>query len=588
MKLASIRKPAFKPTSSGISRLRRTVFFLSLVVLFSAIIIRLGYWQIIKGNELYLKAEAQYQSKQVLSGSRGNIFFQDGKPLVLNQELFQFYVHPNQLDAEDKEKILLALIDFHSSRSNESNPDLSQQIEFYRNTLNQDSKKWVVLEKGLSKEEKKVLEAKELDHTGFESYQERLYPEASMAAHLTGFLGKDEQGSPKGYFGLEGALNTELEARKVSRSILKDALGYSLSPQAENINLDGRSFTTTIRRDIQHLLEKKLAQAELQYGFAVGEIIVTNPSTGEIMGLATFPKYNQTNYAETDPVLYANPSLSQLYEPGSTFKVLTVAAGIDSQVITPTSTCDRCAGPRVFGKYTIKTWNEEYHPNITMQDALAKSDNIAMIYVAERVGAERMQEYFKKFGIGEPLNLELEEDRSTPFPTSFRPVELATMSFGQGISTSSLQLVRAVSAIANEGVMMQSRILKSIYDPITESELEVPSTEVRRVVSAETARQVAGMMVHAAREGEAKWAYRPRHSVAGKTGTSQVANKGGYDEDTTIASFIGFAPAEKPAFVMLVKLTAPQSSIWAAETAAPLWYDIAEELYLLLKVAPDR
>ncbi|HNS64885.1 MAG TPA: penicillin-binding transpeptidase domain-containing protein, partial [Candidatus Woesebacteria bacterium] len=250
--------------------------------------------------------------------------------------------------------------------------------------------------------------------------------------------------------------------------------------------------------------------------------------------------------------------------------------------------CDRCAGPRQFGEYQIKTWNEEYHPNISMSDALAKSDNIAMIFVAEKLGPQRLRNYFRDFGIGEPTDIELQDDTGTPFPNSLRPVELATVSFGQGISTNSMQLVRAVSVIANQGILMKPKILSAMYDPITGNNISVEPKELRRVVSAQTAQQVTQMMIYSAQHGEAQWTYRPNHTVAGKTGTSQVAVKGGYDEEQTIASFVGFAPANNPAFVMLVKLTAPTSSIWAAETAAPLWYDIAEELYLLLQIPPDR
>jgi cell division protein FtsI/penicillin-binding protein 2 len=222
-----------------------------------------------------------------------------------------------------------------------------------------------------------------------------------------------------------------------------------------------------------------------------------------------------------------------------------------------------------------------------MRDALAKSDNVAMIYAAETMGAETFTSYLKKFGIGERIHIDLQDDTTTPFPSKWGEVELATASFGQGISTNSLQMVRAVGAIANQGILVRPKIIYSVTDHQTGQEIVTPPKEERQVVSAETARTVTEMMVNAARSGEAQWVFSDTHTIAGKTGTSQIPIPGGYKEDATIASFIGFAPIDNPQFVMLVKLVEPQSSPWAAETAAPLWYQIASRLFLLLNIPPD-
>ena len=588
MKLLTVRRARSRLSDTTLAHSRQRIVFLGYCGIFVLVLLRLGYWQVVKAQELSIEADDQYQRVQHQSGERGSILFSDGKPLVLNREVYRFYTKPNLLSSENRKKIVESVVSVLAI-NHPNDPAWMQDKTLQLSALiDSDTKKWAILAQGLNDTEKAKLEAENLPNTGFETYKERFYPEASMAAHLTGFVGKDSEGKDAGYFGLEGALNHELEPRTFSKKIFTDALGFSLSPEDRVSDLDGRTVVTTLRRDIQVLLEQKLHQGMLAYGPQVGEVIVIDPVTGAILGHATQPIYDQSKYAQADQMLFANPSLAQTYEPGSTFKVLTVAAGIDSGVITPDTICDHCGGPRVFGEYTIKTWNEEYHPNITMSGALAKSDNVAMIFIAEKVGPEKLRTYLKNFGIGDPLNFELQDDTSTPFPEKFRPVELATASFGQGISTNSFQLVRAVGAIANQGVLMKTNILASIYDPITGNRIPVEPQEVRRVISAKTAQQVTQMMIYSAQHGEAQWTYRPNHTVAGKTGTSQIAVRGGYDESKTIASFIGFAPAQKPAFVMLVKLTAPSSSIWAAETAAPLWYDIAEELYLLLQIPPDR
>ena len=276
--------------------------------------------------------------------------------------------------------------------------------------------------------------------------------------------------------------------------------------------------------------------------------------------------------------------MADLFEPGSTFKILTVAAGLDAGIINPDTACTKCSGPRKIGGYTIRTWNDQYNPGITMTEALAKSDNTAMIFVAQKLGANRFGQYMKDFGIGQNLDLDLQEDSDTPFPKKLGPAELATTSFGQGVSLNSFQLIRAAAAIANQGQMMKPTIVDSVYDPQTGKTIKYQPQEIRQVISTETATKVTKMMVKAAQKGEAQWIGKD-YLVAGKTGTSQIPSPdGGYREEATIASFVGFAPPDDPEFIMLVKLVEPQSSPWAAETAAPLWFQTAEKLFLLLNI----
>jgi cell division protein FtsI/penicillin-binding protein 2 len=304
--------------------------------------------------------------------------------------------------------------------------------------------------------------------------------------------------------------------------------------------------------------------------------------------LATWPNYQQWQYFKYPAEILKNPSLTRLYEPGSTFKVLTVASAIDAGLINPETICTKCAGPRQFGSYTIRTWNDQYHPNINITEALEKSDNIAMIFVAELLGQEKFSEYLKKFGIGQKFDLDLQDDSSTYFPKKIGPVELATISFGQGINTNSLQLIQAINVIANKGLKLETKILEKVYDHQLDQEIDISLESGERVVSQETAELVTKMMVSAAAHGEAQWIASKRYTVAAKTGTSQVPDpQGGYKSDETIASFIGFAPADHAKFTMLVKLENPKSSPWAAETAAPLWYKTADKLMLLFNIAPD-
>ncbi len=583
--------------SHGLAR-RGRLLVLIIYLAFFVVISRLFYWQVVAGNSLRAVALEQYQHSTQLKGERGSIFTAEGNLLVGNEDVFRLFVQPPQLNqpADAVVNTLLPILSSElvpeeiASDSAASTAFLEQLKAQWLTKLQQPNAKWVALVPRLTKERKAQLESLQIKGMGFEPYQVRFYPEASLAAHVTGFVGKDNEGESVGYFGVEGALDKELQGVQTVTQVFKNALGWQLAGNHQSLSAQthaGRDITLTIRRDLQAMVERSLQKGMERYGAKAGEVIVMEPSTGRILALASFPQYDQATFSEYPPETYKNQSVAAMYEPGSTFKLLTVAAGIDSGVITPDTRCTSCASARRIASYTIKTWNDQYHPDITMTDALAKSDNTAMMFITDLLGKDTFVEYLKKFGIGERLYLDVQEDTTTPFPSKWGPVELATASFGQGIGATSLQMVRAVSTIANAGVMMRPQIVQAVSDPTTGEKIEMQPVVERQVVKPETAEQLSQMMVIAASTGEAKWIASKTHTVAGKTGTSQIPINGAYDPDKTIASFIGFAPADAPRFVMLVKLVEPTSSIWAAETAAPLWYQIASQLYLMLEIPPN-
>lgn len=574
---------------------RSRIVFVVMTIGFLAVLARLFYWQVLESPKLQAAADNQYSKSRTLTGSRGLIYSSDNYPLVANETVYRLFAQPKLISenpadlAEELAEILEAELPEASTTA-----EYKEQTELLTNQLSQKlsqtDKNWISLFQPLSQSTKEKIEDLNIFALGFDEYEQRWYPEASIAAHVTGFVGKNEDGEDTGYFGIEGALNKELSARRSLSTVITDALGRKLLGSSDDKAgvINGRSVTTTIRRDIQYLLYSNLEEAMERYGAKSGEIIVMEPATGKILGMVALPGYDPAHFSEYPSEYYKNPSIVSTYEPGSTLKVLTVAAGVNENKITPETECPVCAGPRVFGKYTIRTWNDVYNPNITMSDALAKSDNTAMIYISELLGANTFETYLKKFKIGEELHIDLQEDTSTPFPRKFGPVELATISFGQGVSTTSMQLVRAIGSIANNGVMMRPYIIEKVEDESGKQTLMQPQEE-GRVVSQEAAREVTDMMINSAHSGEAQWTARHAYSVAAKTGTSQIPSPdGGYEEDKTIASFVGFAPAHEPAFIMLVKLVEPQSSPWAAETAAPLWYTIADDLLMHLNVSPDK
>lgn len=578
-------------------RLRSKWFLLGVYLTLLLIIGRLFYWQIIEGQRLKNIGETQTLRKLDNQGLRGQIFTSDGYLLVGNQKVYELKLDKKKFQG-DNQALANTLTDIVSQERFLEQDLFDKEVQLLSketwreeiaNKFNSRGN-WPKLLDKISLEQKLAIETLANPYLYFDETYQRFYPEASMAAHLTGFLGRDENANEVGRYGIEGALEDELRARSESKWLRMDALGYLLAGQKyESKNLNGRDVTLTIRRDVQHLAEQNLEWAIERYQADRGEIIILDSQTGKILALAAWPSYRQWQYYKYPGEVLKNPSLTRLYEPGSTFKTLTVAAGIDSQVINPETPCTRCGGPRQVASYSIKTWNDVYHPNISMTEALAKSDNTAMIFISDLLGTDRFVSYLKKFGIGQQIEIDLQDDSRTPFPNKIGPVETATISFGQGISTNSLELLRAVNTIANGGRLLEPLIIEKVLDQQTGQEIQSQIKEGEQVISREAAATVTAMMVEAAAHGEAQWIASDKYTVAAKTGTSQVPDpNGGYKKDETIASFIGFAPASNPRFTMLVKLENTKSSPWAAETAAPLWYRVADKLMILLNITPDK
>ena len=584
---------------SKIHHSRKNIFFIAVYLALAIIVLRLFYWQIIRGKALKEEGESQTLRKLENKGLRGQIFTHDGYLLVGNELVYDLKLDKKNFQGDANYLAhKLSEIALQDKWQSENLADLSSaDRENLRKTLEQEilgkfSSKgnWPKLLDKLSETSKKEVEALNNNFLYFDETYQRFYPEASMAAHLTGFVGRDEKANEVGRYGIEGALEDELKPRFENSLFKMDALGFLLAGQKyDSKNLNGRDITLTIRRDIQNLAEQNLIAGIEKYQADRGEIIILDSKTGKILALAVWPGYKQWQYFKYSGEILKNPSLTRLYEPGSTFKTLTVAAGIDSGAINKETICTKCAGPRQIAGYSIKTWNDVYSPNINMLDGYAKSDNTAMIFISDLLGTDRFVSYLKKFGIGNNIKIDLQDDTRTPFPSKIGPVETATISFGQGISTNSLELIRAVNVIANQGKMLEPIIVEKAFDCQNQQEIISPIKEGEQIISKESAMTVTEMMVEAALHGEAQWIASDKYTVAAKTGTSQIPDpRGGYKKDETIASFIGFAPASNPRFTMLVKLENPKSSPWAAETAAPLWYKVADKLMILLNIAPDK
>ncbi len=580
-------------------RQRIQVFFLVLIALTGLVVLRLAYWQLVRGRELASAAESQYESKRVVTPARGDIMTADGFPLVVNKPVYALGAYlPAVTDKPQAivDQILPRLSFTIDDPQIATDPAKAAayleaaQTETKAALLSKLSSQsgYVVLASNLSVPVKQSLESLGIHGLSFDESFVRDYPEASLSAHVVGFVGRDEVGAPLGYFGLEGFYNRELEGKNQIEKQAKDALGNPLvlGDFRKLEGRDGRSLKLNIERSAAYIVESELKKGIERYGAVSGDVVVMDPETGGIIAMASYPTYEPSLFYRFDTSLYKNPIIANTYEPGSTFKVLVMAAAFNEGVVHEDDHCDICSGPYQIDKYAIKTWDGKYRDQATPQDIIVHSDNVGMVWTEKRLGGERLLDYIKRYGFGEKTGIDLQEEVAARLRDRWSDIDYATASFGQGIAVTSIQMVRAVAAIASGGKLMEPHVVASVED--SQAELKIAPKVVRTVLSEEAARRTTSLMVAAVDQGEAKWAKPKGYAIAGKTGTAQIAVSGHYDAQKTIASFVGFAPADHPRFVMLVKLQEPQTSQWGSETAAPLWFNIAKKLLLHYNIPPGE
>lgn len=551
------------------------------------VIARLFYWQVIRSRVLASQAESQYQTTSVVQAPRGNILASDGSWLAARSTSYLLFAELPKLD-QNPRRIADQLAPFFLENQDERQALLDEVERIYA-LLTKKESVWVPIKRGLSPEVKKNIESLKIKGVGFEKEEARVYPEASVAAQMLGFVGKDDEGANVGYFGLEGYYDLPLSGKPGFRESEKDAKGAPLvfGDRQEVSAISGIDLITHIDKTIQLSVDEKLKNGIEKYGAKAGTVIVMRPRDGAVLAMSSYPSYDPEKYAKFSNELFKNPAISDAFEPGSIFKTIVMASALDAGAVDEDTVCE-CAGPVKVDKYTIETWDNKYHPDSKMADVIKHSDNVGMVFVGERMGHEKLYDYIRNFGFGSLSDIDLQGEASPALrdKNKWSVVDLATATFGQGIAVTPIQMITAVSAIANKGKLIQPQVVDKISSGNWVEDLK-PAGE-NQVISSEAAEKITKMMIEAAKNGESKWTNTPGFLVAGKTGTAQIPISGHYDAEKTIASFVGFAPADDPEFVMLVTLHEPQSSQWASETAAPLWYDVAKDIFLYFGIQPQN
>jgi len=551
--------------------------FTGLLFIFSFLLIwvKLFYLQVVKQDILATQAQGQYTSEYSVFPTRGKILANDNSVIATNQPAYLLFAETEKLPI-DREYIfkIAKLLDVEEA-----------SIAAAFNT----DKTWVPIIREVTSEQKVELEELEITGLGFEQENVRFYPEGSASAQLLGFVGRDLNGEPKGYFGIEGYYNEILTGKPGFVRAEKDALGVPIpiGSQKRIEAIQGADLVLNIDVGIQNAVEQHLKRGIERYEATAGAVIVMRPKTGAIVAMSAYPSYDQRRYSDYDTTLYKNPVVADTFEPGSTFKVLTMAAAINEKVVKPSTTYIE-NGPVTVQGYQIRTWNDEYGGKMNMTQVLERSSNVGMVFVSKRLGIEPFYKYIREFGFGALTGIDLQEEVSPSLRKrdSWKEINLATSSFGQGIAVTPIQLIRATATIANEGVLVVPRVADSVRFEDDRVINLMPDTK-KQVISAAAASVVTEMMVSVVDNGDARWAKPKGFRIAGKTGTAQIPVEGRYDPDRTIASFIGFAPAEDPEFIMLVILREPKSSPWGSETAAPLFFDISRDIFAYLNVSPN-
>ena len=587
--------------------------FIVVIIIFILLISRIGFIQFVDGANLKELAYSQQTINQIISPKRGNIYDSTGKVLASSVSVDTITINPTKIvgdtDAETlalKEKVAKGLSDIFELDYNETLEKVSSdsQVETIAKKVEQDK----VDELTTWMEENKISVGINIDED-----TKRYYPYSNVASNVIGFCGSDNQGLS----GIESKWDSVLTGTP-GKIVSSQGSDQQEIPDAEETYIaaeNGSDLTLTIDLNIQTIVEKYLKQAveenECSRG---GNVIAMDPSTGDILAMASYPDYDlnspytpnstlaQTydslSTEEKSEALYrmwANKSVAETYEPGSTFKVITSAVALEENITSTDVAGDfYCKGYEEFedvngSTIRIKCWRANPHGSQTLRQALMNSCNPAFMQLGSRIGASTLYKYYEAFGLFDSTNSGLYGEQSSIFQKleNVGPVELATMSFGQRLNITPLQMITAISCVANDGILMQPRIVKSVTNTDTGAVTEIPVTQVRQVISSQTAAKVKSMMESVVTEGTGRHAAVNGYSIGGKTGTSEPTEANA--DEGYVASYVAISPVEDTKIVLLVTLYDPkgENGHQGGQVAGPVVSQMLTEILPYMGIPSD-
>lgn len=545
------------------------------MALLASLALRLVQLQVVRGGRLQTIAARQRLATIPLQPRRGRLLDRRGRPLAINVEATSVYAVPISIPNRAAFAARIApILGIHKD-------EVVRRLQGGRH--------FVWLARKVRPEVIAKLKSADLgDQIGFRIEDRRAYPGGSSAAHLLGFVGIDNQGLA----GIELAYDHRLRGIAGEAVAAHDGIGRILVETQRTVQppVDGADLLLTIDQVIQHIAERELDAAMTRTRSRAGSVIVMDARTGEILALAGRPAFDPNAGVRAAPHLWLNRAVSEMYEPGSTFKVFLTAAALDSGLLSPE---DRffCNGSLRIGGHVVRDGTERTHGWQTVRDVVKNSCNIGSAQMATRLGKPTFYRYIRAFGFGESTRIDLpgEVGGMVRAPSGWLGPGLATISFGQGISVTSLQLLSAAAALANDGLLLRPFVVRGVRDAQGRM-TEVAGTQpARRVIQPEVAREVLHMMTTAVDEGTGIRARIEGYAVAGKTGTAQKpAPGGGYAPGRYVASFLGIVPADQPRLAILVMLDQPVGAYYGGEIAAPVFREVAAQTLWYLRVPPKN
>lgn len=606
-------KPKNKKVKTASPNKRLRGILIAVIVVFLIIIFRIGWLQFVEGASLKEMMYDQLITSEILTPKRGSIYDSTGKTLAISAQVDTVSVDPRKFVQTDEDG---DVDEFKTKAYREKiAKSFSDIFELdYEETLNKIStdSSFVVIAKKVEKDKidrlKEWMEKEEVySGISIDEDTKRYYPYNNLASSLIGFCNDDNQGSE----GLEYYWNSTLTgtdgkivtSQDALRDYIPDENQTYIAPQ------NGSDLTLTIDANIQSIAEKYLKQGCIENEASRGgNVIIMDPNTGDILAMATYPDYNlndpytpthidskewnkmssedQTNTLYS---LYKNRAISDTYEPGSVFKIITSAVALEEDLATTdTANAYKCTGVYNVSGINISCSHGAVHGNLSLRQALEKSCNAAFMQIGQKIGAKTLYSYYDAFGFFDKTNFASVGEASSNFwkLSDVGPIELATMSFGQRFNITPIQMITAVSAVANGGNLMQPRIVKEIKDTSTGAVQTVEPVTVRQVISKETSEKMLDMLESVVTDGTGKYAQVKGYSIAGKTGTSEPSP--GAEDQGNVASFAAISPVESPQLVVLVTIYGPQGDNNDGSTvAAPIAAQILNEVLPYMQVPTD-
>jgi cell division protein FtsI/penicillin-binding protein 2 len=568
----------------GVGRARLLLFFVMGSAV--AILARLYFIQIVSHGEWGSIASGQYEVSRSLQAKRGQLFFHDHGSLsvvAVNRDEPYAFIVPR--DIRDEWPVTHGLSEALGMDRNDIGKKMERKDDPFE-----------IVKKRLSDDEVAKIKSLAIPGVHIGSEMARYYPGGEFAAPLIGFVASrsDGEAGVEGKYGLEAALNAELQGKNGHLEEERDSAGrwISLTDRVMSPAQNGDDFVLTIDRTVQFEAERILKESIEQYAADGGTIVVMEPKTGNILAMATLPQFDPNKFGEvTAYETFLNGATSVAYEPGSVMKPLTMAMGIEEGKVNPnTEYVD--TGSVTEAGYHLKNAEEKVYGRSNMYRVLDQSINTGVIFVERLIGNATFRAYMQNFGFGEKAGIGFPGEVSGNLRNMdhlWQNINFFTSAFGQGVTATPLQLVRAYAALANGGVLMKPRLVEKIIHGNGVEEM-VPPEPVRRVVSEETAKVMGDMLRSVVVNGHGKRADVPGYLVGGKTGTAQVAktNERGYDESLSIGSFVGYAPLNDPKFAISVKFDHPRNVEWAESSAAPVFGKMMKFLLEYYQVEPTE